>query len=174
MLIPASEYVGYGLNPSDISLPRRLAGIEEKIRRATNNCFIMRTATCTGRSDGGSLEATCPNIKPGDTVEIESIGGLNDGLYVVASSEDGLMSFDRALLDAPANRATLVRYPPDVIEGALGMLDYDKRLAGKAGIASEGLSRHSVSYAQPSGESLYKGYPATVTAFLRPYVRARV
>ena len=42
----------------------------------------------------------------------------------------------------------------------------------KIGISSETLSRHSVSYAQPSSDSI-GGYPSYLMSFLKPYMKAR-
>lgn len=67
-------------------------------------------------------------------------------------------------------------YPPDVVEGALQMLIYnasDTRERGGAGIASESLSQHSVSYVVQDGNNTIGGYPAALMGFLKPYYKAR-
>ena len=67
-------------------------------------------------------------------------------------------------------------YPPDVAEGALQMLIYNAsgtRERGGAGIASETLSRHSVSYVAQDGNNTIGGYPAALMGFLKPYYKAR-
>lgn len=67
-------------------------------------------------------------------------------------------------------------YPPDVVEGALQMLIYNAsgtRESGGAGIASETLSRHSVSYVTQDGNNTIAGYPAALVGFLKPYYKAR-
>lgn len=172
MLIRVSDYASYGLDESDPSLPRKLAGIESRIREATRNNFHVRVVHVEGASAGGALHVSSPYWRVGDTIHV-TYPESNVGLYVIDSIEEGHVTFDQPLFDESLNRSTLVRYPQDVIEGAVGMLDYDKRMASKAGISSESLSRRSVSYQQPSEDSLYKGYPAGVTGFMRPYVRAR-
>jgi hypothetical protein len=67
-------------------------------------------------------------------------------------------------------------YPPDVVEGAFEMLKYNvsgTRERGGAGIASEALSRHSVSYVAQDGNNTIGGYPAALMGFLKPYYKAR-
>lgn len=64
-------------------------------------------------------------------------------------------------------------YPPDVVEGALALLNWDNGGRDNIGIASEGLSRHSVSYVAYDGNNTISGYPAALMGFLRPYYKAR-
>ena len=53
------------------------------------------------------------------------------------------------------------------------MIGYDIDNEGRDGVASESLSRHSVSYvALGSGNSI-AGYPTHVTSFLKPYRRLK-
>lgn len=170
MLVKADDYPKHGLDVGDASVPGRLESIEHKIRACTNNGFQVRRARLEASSSNGTLDATSPHMRPGDTVEV-SASGVNDGLYVVTSVGTKYTTLDANLLDVPFNRVTLVRYPPDVVAGAVGMLRYDERMADKRGIASETLSRHSVSYAQPTGDGSIAGYPFDVTAFLKPYMR---
>lgn len=173
MLIGPEEYAAYGLDPADASLERDLEAVEHKIRRIANNGFQVRSARAQSASVGGALAGRSPLWRAGDTVQVIA-PDYNAGLYVVRALErDGRAVLDRPLNDAPLNRAVLVRYPPDVVKGALGVLDYDRRMSGKTGVASEALSRRSVTYDKPSGENARDGYPAEVTAFLRPYKRAR-
>lgn len=170
MLISPGEYAVYGL---DASVGRDLEAVERKIRKIANNGFHVRSARVKAASEGGALAGASPLWRVGDTVEVVA-PDYNAGLYVVESiAGDGRAVLDRGLLDAPLNRAVLVRYPPDVVKGAIGMLEYDRRMAGKTGVASESLSRRSVTYDKPSGEGARDGYPTEVTAFLRPYKRAR-
>lgn len=171
MLISLDSYADYGLDPTNKESVRKLAAIESKIRRYTNNPFHVREARVETASREGALCSLSPYFREGDTVEITK-SGLNDGLYVVVAGEDGALKLDAELFDVPFNRVTLVRYPLDVIEGALGMYEYDQRMDNKRGIASESLSRHSVTYVQPSGTTSITGYPDDVTAFLKPYRRA--
>lgn len=72
------------------------------------------------------------------------------------------------------NRETGERdYPPDVKLGAIEMMHWDANNRAKAGVASETLSRHSVSYFEPSEGNYSAGFPASVVGFLKPYMKAR-
>lgn len=173
MLIAAKDYAKYGLDPTDASLEFKLSVIEHKIRSATNNGFHVSQAVSEAPSYGGVLSLGSALWRVGDTVDI-SRPDINAGLYVIDRIDGVEVTFDRPLFDAPTNRAMLVRYPADVVAGAVAMIDYDRRMTGKAGVASESLSRHSVSYVQPTDGNLFKGYPADVTSFMRPYIKARV
>lgn len=172
MLIPVKDYPKYGLDADDQCLPQQLEAIEHRIRVFTRNRFQVRGARIEAASRGGALQDTSPSFHPGDTVQI-TCSAVNDGLYVVASVEDGVMKLDHDLADEPCNRVTLVRYPPDVIAGAVGILEYNRAMPkAKAAIASETISRHAVSYRAVSSADGLAGYPQEVTAFLKPYMRA--
>lgn len=72
------------------------------------------------------------------------------------------------------NRETgVVEFPPDVKMGAINLLKWDFTMRDKVGVASETISRHSVSYSGVSGSDSIGGYPAALTGFLLRYMRAR-
>lgn len=170
MLIKIEDYAKHGL---DASAEPSLAAIEAKIRSCTGNSFQVRTARVEAQSVGGALYGASRYWRVGDTVHV-SIPESNAGIYVVKAIEDGKTTFDRELFDEPFNRATLVRYPSDVVGGAIGIYEYEKAMPkAKVAVASESLSRHSVTYRQVSAEDMFAGYPAEVTAFMKPYMRAR-
>lgn len=74
-------------------------------------------------------------------------------------------------------------YPPDVQMGAINMLKWklrnDAQNGGSTGdkpVQSETISRHTVTYATDSTESdidALVGVPRKLSAFLKPYMRAR-
>lgn len=68
-----------------------------------------------------------------------------------------------------------VVYPEDVIEGCISLLNYDLNVksTNKIGVASETLSRHSVSYVNRSDANMAMGYPAELVSFLKPYMEWR-
>lgn len=66
-----------------------------------------------------------------------------------------------------------VVFPPDVKIGVIEMIRWEINNRDKAGIASETISRHSVSYVSPSEGSYTSGFPVSVVGFLKPYMRAR-
>ena len=93
----------------------------------------------------------------------------NNGVYVI-NDLDGTL--DKALFDDDNYKVTRVKYPPAIKRGVVKLLQYNSKMDSKVGISSESLSRHSVSYAQPSSDSI-GGYPASMMSFLKPYMKAR-
>lgn len=65
-------------------------------------------------------------------------------------------------------------WPIDIKMGCVKLIQYDmSRAAKKAGIASETISRHAVTYESRTAENTAMGYPIDLAGFLRPYMRAR-
>ena len=155
-------------NIPDEQLTVMCEGIEDFIRQYTNNNFIVKNVTFNTPSLNGKLDTVSPLFKVGDTVLISN-SKFNDGVYVI-NDLDGTL--DKELFDDDNNKVTLVKYPPAVKLGVVKLLQYNAKMDDKVGISSESLSRHSVSYAQPSNDSV-GGYPASLMSFLKPYMKAR-
>ena len=143
-------------------------GIEDFIRQYTNNNFIVKNVTFNTPSSEGKLATVSPLIKVGDTVLISN-SKYNNGVYVLTANDGTL---DKELFDDDNNKITLVKYPPSIKLGVVKLLQYNAKMDDKVGISSESLSRHSVSYAQPSSDSV-GGYPSSLMSFLKPYMKAR-
>ena len=143
-------------------------GIEDFIRQYTNNNFIVKNVTFNTPSLNGKLDTVSPLFKVGDTVLISN-SKCNNGVYVI-NDLDGTL--DKELFDDENNKVTLVKYPPAIKLGVVKLLQYNAKMDSKVGISSESLSRHSVSYAQPTSDSI-GGYPASMMSFLKPYMKAR-
>ena len=143
-------------------------GIEDFIRQYTNNNFIVKNVTFNTPSLNGKLDTVSPLFKVGDTVLISN-SKFNNGVYVI-NDLDGTL--DKELFDDENNKVTLVKYPPAIKLGVVKLLQYNAKMDDKVGISSESLSRHSVSYAQPTSDSI-GGYPASMMSFLKPYMKAR-
>ena len=112
------------------------------------------------------------NIKVGDTVEIsQSIS--NNGLYVVTEIKDRNTYVDSQLSENIYNLVTKIEYPKDILEGSLGMLKWNLDNADKIGIASESLSRHSVTYFNMDKTNTVSGYPISIMGFCSPYMKAK-
>ena len=154
-------------NIPDEQLTVMCEGIEDFIRQYTNNNFIVKNVTFNTPSMDGKLETVSPLIKVGDTVLISN-SKYNNGVYVLTAMDGTL---DKELFDDD-NKVTLVKYPPAIKLGVVKLLQYNAKMDDKVGISSESLSRHSVSYAQPSNDSV-GGYPASLMSFLKPYMKAR-
>ena len=154
-------------NIPDEQLNVMCEGIEDFIRQYTNNNFTVKNVTFNTPSMDGKLETVSPLFNVGDTVLISN-SKYNNGVYVLTAMDGTL---DKELFDDD-NKVTLVKYPPAVKLGVIKLLQYNAKMDSKVGISSESLSRHSVSYAQPSSDSV-GGYPSSLMSFLKPYMKAR-
>ena len=155
-------------NIPDEQLTVMCEGIEDFIRQYTNNNFIVKNVTFNTPSLNGKLDTVSPLFKVGDTVLISN-SKYNNGVYVI-NDLDGTL--DKELFDDDNNKVTLVKYPPSIKLGVVKLLQYNAKMDSKVGISSESLSRHSVSYAQPTSDSIC-GYPSSLMSFLKPYMKAR-
>ena len=155
-------------NKSDEELALMDVGIEDFIRQYTNNSFTIRNITFNTPSTNGTLDMVHPLFAVGDTILISN-SDYNNGVYVIESLDGKL---NKELFDCDKNRVTLVKYPASIKLGVIKLMQYSARMDSKIGISSESLSRHSVSYAQPTNDSI-GGYPSHLMSFLKPYMRAR-
>ena len=64
-------------------------------------------------------------------------------------------------------------YPMDVKLGAVNLMKWEMQSREKVGVASETISRHSVTYVDQTAANTLMGYPAVLMGFLKPYKRAR-
>ena len=164
----------------DTQLKFRLEAIEAMIRAYTNNNFQVRTARIKARSEGGAIIGTSPFIVAGDTVQVSQTD-VNDGVYVVKEVSFGRTSLDKRLFDLPMNTVTLIRYPADIVNGCINLLEYQAnqmKLADdykdRVGVASETVARHTVEYDSKAFDySNLASYPDSLKTFLKPYKRMR-
>ena len=63
--------------------------------------------------------------------------------------------------------------PMDVKMGVVNLMKWELHLKDKIGVASETISRHSVTYVDQSAANTLMGYPSALMGFLKPYKRAR-
>lgn len=64
-------------------------------------------------------------------------------------------------------------YPMDVKMGVVNLMKWELDMRNKVGVASESISRHSVTYVDQTGVNTLMGYPAVLMGFLKPYMKAR-
>ena len=64
-------------------------------------------------------------------------------------------------------------YPANVKMGVVNLIKWEFDCRDKVGIASETISRHSVTYFDMNGDNSLMGYPKSLLGFLRPFKRAR-
>ena len=170
MILTDNELVN--LNKSlntDIEHLRMLCdGLEDFIRQYTNNNFTVKNITYNTPVVDGKLETQSSLINEDDCVLI-SKSLYNDGVYVIESI-DGTV--DKELFDEPMVKVTLVKYPNAIKMGVIELLKYNVRMNDKVGISSESISRHSVSYSGVGADAI-GGYPSSMMAFLKPYMKAR-
>ncbi len=154
----------------DAVLEEKLAGIENAIRRHTNNNFQHRAIRTVGTIEDGKLYLDAAMFKAGDTIQI-SESDYNAGLYVVPELEETDVIPLPGALDETDVLVTKVVYPPDVRAGAVEMLKWD--MEKKVGVQSETISRHSVTYFNMDEGNSVMGYPKSLLGFLKPYHKAR-
>ena len=159
-------------NQPDAVLEAKLQALEALIRQYTNNNFQKRNIRTRCQVMSQMLYTDYPHIGVGDTVQIsESI--YNDGVYVVQSIEDNLLTLDKKLTDESEVLVTKVEYPIDVVMGVVNLLKWDLDNRDKVGIQSETISRHSVTYFNMDGDNSTMGFPKSLLGFLNVYKRAR-
>ena len=66
-----------------------------------------------------------------------------------------------------------IAYPADVKIGVVNLMKWEQNNREKIGVASESISRHSVTYFDLSGDNSTIGYPKALLGFLKPYMKAR-
>lgn len=105
--------------------------------------------------------------------------------YITTQEEDQALELRLQALEASIRKYTNNTFkrvleenggewPPDIKMGVVKLIKYDMRNAPeKAGIASETLSRHAVTYETRTAENTAMDYPLALMGFLKPYMRAR-
>ena len=160
----------------DSVLEAKLQALELLIRAYTNNNFQARAfrAIAVAKSAGHQLMTTQKNpFKAGDTLQITE-SELNAGLVNVSKlSDDGEITVKEELYDESGVVITKVVYPVDVKMGVANLLKWELDNRDKVGVASETISRHSVTYFNMDGDNSLMGYPKSLLGFLRPYKKAR-
>ncbi|MDO5361971.1 MAG: hypothetical protein Q4F03_04895 [Eubacteriales bacterium] len=175
MIISASElmkkYPDFTGQDESI-LQEKLDGIENLIRKYTNNNFQNRNIRFTGDSLGNRIFGGHPFIRVGDTLQI-SESEVNDGLYVVKEVTENFVRLDKDLFEVPHNLLTKVVYPVDIKQGVINLVKYECEMRDKVGVKFERLSRHDVEYYDMTSANQVMGYPVSLLGFLKPYMKAR-
>lgn len=156
---------------NDQVLEMKLQALELMVRKYTNNNFQNRNVRFECASNIQILDIQTPFLKVGDTVQI-SQSLYNDGLYVVNDTSNGI-TLDKPLFDEGKMLVTKIEYPSDVVMGVVELMKWEMNNRSKVGIASETISRHSVTYFNMDGDNSIMGYPKSLMGFLRPYIKAR-
>lgn len=174
MIISVAELRQYiSTDEGDQVLGARLQALELLIRGYTNNSFQVRGTGRVADVIAGRFNVDALNpYEIGDTLQISG-SERNDGLYTVRETDDHSFSVNEPMRDGKDLFVTLVEYPADVKMGVVELMRYDLEGREKAGIQSETISRHSVTYQTYDGTNTVQGYPAHLMGFLDRYKRAR-
>lgn len=152
----------------DLKLMMRLNGVEQSIRAYTNNNFVKLNTVQKMHIENGILRTENDVFRVDDTVEFFHTE-YSDGLYVIVEKlESCTYRVSPECMDC-VGTVGLVKYPDDVLMGALSMITYDIASVGREDVASESISRHSVSYVTHGASNTIMGYPIKLTSFLKPY-----
>jgi hypothetical protein len=170
----------------EVILTRKLKAIESAIRAYTNNNFQNEKIRFEASSSEGVLNNTIIYLNVDDTVQISK--SINDGLFTIKEITSKTV-LDRDIYDSRFNLVTKIEYPLDIQEGVYAILEWelaptsgiDGSSSGKdlSGVASESISRHSVSYDSKYNQAtsdpnfMGGGYPSYLTTFLEPYKRMK-
>lgn len=159
-------------NEIDEVLEGKLQALELLVRKYSNNNFQNRNVRFVCYSLNEKLQLSTNLLKVGDTIEISQTI-VNDGLYVIKEINGAEITLDIPLIDEPYMLVTKIVYPLDVQMGVINMLKWDLNNRDKVGVASESISRHSVTYFNMDGDNSSIGYPKSLVGFLKPYMKAR-
>lgn len=159
----------------DQALEARLQALELLIRAYTNNNFQQRGFRIEADIRGGVFmsESLIP-FAAGDTVMISQSDLQSDCLCTIKEiTDDTTFTVNESCADDDCILVTKVVYPADVKLGVANMLKWQLDNGDKVGVASETISRHSVTYFDLSGDNSAIGFPKALAGFLRPYMKAR-
>lgn len=188
MLMTVEEYKKFNnkTDEADEVLEAKLQALELQIRKRTNNNFQQRAFRTMADAYSGTDTLVCDSAVPfavGDTLMISESDTMDGCLCTVKEINGNVITVKEALFSEDWVMITKVVYPIDVKLGAVEILKWKARNeAANNGdkssmpIQSETISRHSVTYAQDSTESVIDadfGVPVKYTGFLKPYMKAR-
>ena len=165
------DLVSFPESWTDEKIRMKLLAVEQTIRAYTNNNFQDRDCRRTADIVGGlfMVEALTP-FDIGDTVQISETR-LNTGLFTVETADDSTFTVEESVKDENDVLVTKIVYPADVVNCCVELMEWAVNFAGKVGIKSETLSRHSVTYEDSA--TMFMGYPASLLGCLKPYRKAR-
>lgn len=156
-------------------LEAKLQALELLIRAYTNNNFQKRAfrSVAVASSDKTLLCSSTIPFKAGDTLQISESELQPGALVTVASVSGNTITVNEELYDEGGVVITKVDYPMDIKLGVANMLKWQLANGDKVGVASETISRHSVTYFNMDGDNSTMGFPKSLLGFLKPYMKAR-
>ena len=159
----------------DQVLEAKLQALELLIRAYTNNNFQVRAfrAVAVAMPENTLLCNGKVPFAVGDTLQITESELMQDELVTVSDVGDGIITVNESLYEESGVVITKVKYPMDVKLGIANLMKWELDNRDKVGVASESISRHSVTYFDMNGDNAMMGYPKALMGFLKPYKRAR-
>ena len=187
MLMTVAELRKYfTTEEADEVLEAKLQALELTIRKRTNNNFQHRAFRTTADAYAVVNDLECDHAVPfavGDTLMISESDTMDGCLCSVKEIKGNTVTGNEALFAEERGLVTKVVYPIDVKLGAVDILKWKARNEAanngdKASmpIQSESISRHSVTYAQDTTETVIDadfGVPVKYLGFLKGYMKAR-
>ena len=177
MILTVSELKQYiTTDETEQVLEAKLQALELLIRAYTNNNFQIRAfrAVAVAVAEGNKLMFNSPvPFKVGDTLQITESDFMQDELVTVLTVDDASITVSGELSDESGVVVTKVKYPMDVKMGIVNLMKWELDNREKVGVASESISRHSVTYVDQTGDNTVMGYPVALMGFLKPYRKAR-
>ena len=159
----------------DQALEAKLQALELLIRAYTCNNFQIRAFRSVAiAASPSSLLTNLPiPFRIGDTLQITESELQPDMLVTVTDIKNGIITVKEELFDESAVVITKVKYPLDIKIGVVNLMKWELNNRDKVGIASETISRHSVTYFNMDGDNTLMGFPKSLLGFLKPYRKAR-
>ena len=167
----AKDLVSFPESWTDEKIKMKLLAVEQTIRAYTNNNFQNRDFRIQACIRAGVFvsESLIP-FDVDDTVQVTE-SRYNKGLFTVNEAEDLAFMVNEETRDEDDVLVTKVEYPADVVNCCAELMEWAVNFAGKVGIKSETLSRHSVTYEDSA--TMFMGYPASMLGCLKPYRKCR-
>lgn len=174
MIMSVEEFRQYAdTDASDAVLEARLQALELFIRGRTHKNFQVKGTGVIADVVGGLFTTDAPiPYNVGDTIQISG-SEKNDKLYTVKEVDEHSFRVNERTRDEIDVFVTLIEYPVDVKIGVVELLKYDLENREKAGIQSETISRHSVTYQTQDASNTVQGYPMHLMGFLQRHMKAR-
>lgn len=159
----------------DQVLEAKLQALELLIRSYTNNNFQVRAfrAVAVAEAEKRLLVNTPIPFRVGDTLQITESELQPNALVTVTAVVDGVISVAEDIYEESGVVITKVVYPQDVKMGVANLMKWELANRDKVGVASESISRHSVTYVDQTATNTVMGYPVSLMGFLKPYKKAR-
>jgi hypothetical protein len=160
---------------TDHVLEAKLQALELLIRAYTNNNFQIRSfrAVAVSLAEHELLFSGAVPFSVGDTLQLSESEFTPDALVTVQSVSKNTITVKETIYDESGVVVTKVVYPADVKMGVANLVKWELLNREKVGVASESISRHSVTYYDQTGANTVMGYPVALVGFLKPYMKAR-